>query len=90
MKKVLLTAALLFTFAFSYANEDVSKKELPNSNKEALKLKPEPKTNISLVMPECFGLSCGTRCFSSADCGDCSTPENIEDTFNDLEAIFCQ
>ena len=89
MKKVLLTAALLFTFAFSYANEDVSKKELPNSNKEALKLKPEPKTNISLVMPECFALSCGTACFPESDCGDCSTPENIEDTFNDLEAIFC-
>lgn len=92
MKKVLLTGALLLTFAFSYASSEVSKKETievqtTTSAETAVVVKPAVKPAI---MMECFGLCCGiTVCFGDSDCGDCSTPENIEDTFNDLEEEHC-
>ena len=42
------------------------------------------------IKMECFGLCCGvTVCFGDSDCGDCTSPENIEDTFNDLEEEYC-
>lgn len=90
MKKVLLTSALLLTFALSYANDEVSKKERVNAkNITLMETKVVVPAVKPAVMPECFGLSCTTVCFPSGDCGDCSTPENIEDTFNDLEEEHC-
>ena len=98
MKKVLLSAALVFTFAFGYANERVSKKEVANEKaktsvkKEAV-AKPVVKTTKPVVMPVCFGLSCGTACDYSSNAEAAWAPymmaDTIEGTFEALELMFC-
>ena len=92
MKKLLLTGALLLTFAFSYASSEVSKKETIEE-KTAISAEKEVVVKSAVkpaIQIECFGLCCGvTVCVPSEECSDCSTPENIEDTFNDLEEEHC-
>lgn len=90
MKKVLLTSALMLTFAFSYAttaNEAGTKEGISTP----VKSKPVATVTTKTQDPdwECFVLCCGTVCFPAEDCGDCTSPENIEDTFDDLENEFC-
>ena len=99
MKKVLLSVALLFTFALTYANEGVSKKEsskeiIVSVEKKALDTeiminKNSPQQSIkvaaSVVMPVCFILSCGQLCDTSPTASDEWAPYMQEDT---IEGTF--
>ena len=93
MKKVLLTAALLFTFAFSYANEDVSKKEVAIPIEDG---KGVSQTNVAKMLPssiiddpafECFALSCDVVCGTWS--GGSPTPEQVLDVWGQLEDAVC-
>ena len=92
MKKLLLSAALLFTFAFTHANEDISKKEstIPTENgKGASQTSVEKAFSPSVKEDpafECFGLSCGTVCGTWSGS---PTPEEVVAVWEQLEEDFC-
>ncbi|RDB05880.1 hypothetical protein [Runella aurantiaca] len=86
MKKVLLTGALLLTFAFSYAGEVGEEKE--KSNQTVFSEVENKSTSVPAEDPafECFGLSCGTVCGTWSGT---PTAEEVVDMWYQLEDAYC-
>lgn len=87
MKKVLLSAALMFTFALAQANENNTTKVESIKDDATISVKKETETKVVngklAVMPECFaGLSCGTFCDMAEDASD------FWGQFGDIETIY--
>ena len=88
MKKVLLTTALLFAFATTYAEDKVitdenGKTPISVTNKTDVKAVPV----ATVAMPTCYALSCDTFCDWKGEYSGCG--DDIEALFNDLEFFYC-
>ncbi|MFT4031719.1 MAG: hypothetical protein QM669_04815 [Siphonobacter sp.] len=89
MKKALLTSVLLFGVLSSYANEDRPKSEMASAEPKKVEQKAEQKVELLKPagrMPECYVLTCGTKCFA----GPVEYPNcDIQCVFDKLEAKYC-
>jgi hypothetical protein len=91
MKKLILTSALFFAFAFSYANDNEKKLETSSTEPKRIEVDKRDVTILKVaqpvIMPECYQLSCGVFCYEHAI--ETEPGCDIECVFEMLEIFEC-